>query len=261
VGSEHTLLLDAGSSPTHVRQLLDGLSAVNVRSPRYVALTHWHWDHIFGAADLGVPVIAQTRTAERLAVMAGYEWSDAALDERVKSGEEIIECARDVKLELPEPRHVTIAVPDLVFQTDLDVHLGGGITCHIQHVGGDHSPDSSVMMIEPDRLLFLRDCLCAGRGYQPARYYTRQQVYPLLSTLLGFAPHYVVEGHEPVVMSAVEFEDLANNMRCAGNLVERFGDDEAAVLAAVQAETGKKPDDDMREIVHGFMIGRPFEAS
>ena len=260
VGSEHTLLLDAGSSPAHVRQLLDGLTAARVRPPRYVTLTHWHWDHVFGAAELGVPVIAQTLTADRLATMAGYDWSNAALDERVKTGEEIIECARDVKIELPEPRHVTIAVPDLVFQTALDVHLGGGVTCHIQHVGGDHSADSSVMMVEPDKVLFLGDCLYDASGYEPARYYTRRQLYPLLDTLLGFDPQCVIEGHGPAVISRAEFEALANKMRRAGKLVEQLGADEVAVLAAVQTETGQEPDEDMREIVNSFIIGRAFEA-
>ena len=52
VGSDHTLLLDSGSSPSHVRLLLDGLAAAGAPPPRYVALTHWHWDHVFGAAEL-----------------------------------------------------------------------------------------------------------------------------------------------------------------------------------------------------------------
>jgi glyoxylase-like metal-dependent hydrolase (beta-lactamase superfamily II) len=259
VGSSHVLLLDSGSSPAHVHQLLDGLASAGVRPPRYVALTHWHWDHVFGAAALEVPVIAQSLTAARLALMAGYDWSDAALDERVTTGEEIIECARDVKIELPEPRHVQITVPDLVFQATLDVDLGGGVICHIQHVGGDHSPDSSVMWVEPDKLLFLGDCLCEGSGYQPARCYTRKRLYPLLDTLLGFDPQYVVEGHVPAVMLHGEFEALVSKLRRAGQLVEQFGADQAAVLEAIHTETGQEPDDDWREIVNSFTIGRAFE--
>ncbi|MBI5957789.1 MAG: MBL fold metallo-hydrolase, partial [Chloroflexi bacterium] len=217
-------------------------------------------DHIFGAADLGVPVIAHTLTADRLAIMAGYDWSDAAVDERIKTGEEVIECARDIKIELPEPRHVTIAVPDLVFQTTLDVHLGGGVICHIQHVGGDHSADSSVIMIEPDKVLFLGDCLYEASAYHPARYYTRKRLYPLLDTLVGFDPQYIVEGHTPEVMLRAEFGTLANQLRRAGKLVEQFGADEAAIRAAAQTETGQEPDEDMREIISSFIIGRAFEA-
>jgi glyoxylase-like metal-dependent hydrolase (beta-lactamase superfamily II) len=249
VGRDHTLLLDAGSSPAHVHELL----IANARPPRYVALTHWHWDHIFGAAELGVPVIAHALTAEHLAIMAGYDWSDAALDARVQTGEESIGCARDVKIELPEPRQVTIAVPDLVFHTTLDIDLGGGITCHIQHVGGDHSDDCSVMFVEPDKVLFVGDCLCEASSYHPAQYYTRKRLYPLLDTLFGFDPQLVVEGHNPEVMNRAAFESLANKMRQAGDWVERLGADEAAVLAG--------SDEELRDMVHSFSVGRAFEAS
>lgn len=258
VGSEHTLLLDAGSSPAHIRHFLDDLGAKNPHPPRYVALTHWHWDHVFGAAELGIPVIAHTLIADRLATMAAYDWSDAALDDRIKTGEESVMFGRDIKIELPEPRQVTIAVPDLVFQTSLDVSLGGGVTCHIQHVGGDHSPDSTVMFVEPDRVLFLGDCLYTASSYEPAPYYTRTRAYRLLDTLLSFDPQVIVGGHDPEVMNRAEFKTLADTMRRIGTLAEQL--DEDAMIRAVQTETGQEPDDLMREIIHGFVIGRAFEA-
>ncbi|HEX2906499.1 MAG TPA: MBL fold metallo-hydrolase [Phototrophicaceae bacterium] len=259
VGGDHTLLLDAGSSPTHVRPLVAGLAALGAPPLRYVALTHWHWDHVFGAAAVGVPVIAHRLTADRLAVMAGYDWNDAALEARVQAGTEIIGCASDIKIELPEPRQVTIAVPEIVFDTALELRLGGGITCRMQHVGGDHSPDSAVMFVEPDGVLFLGDCLCEGSGYEPARCYTRRRLYPLLETLYGFNPQLVVEGHLSTVTPRAEFDALAAKMRLAGRLVEQLGADEAAVLAAAQAQTGQMPDDELREIVQAFIIGRAFE--
>ena len=192
--------------------------------------------------------------------MAGYDWSDAALDERVKTGEESVGCARDVKIELPEPRHVTIAVPDLVFQTALSIHLGGGVTCHIVHVGGDHSADSSVMLVEPDKVLFLGDCLYSASSYHPAPYYTRKRLYPLLDTLFGLDPQIVVEGHTPEVMSRPDFEALTRIMRSAGKWSDQVGDDEEAVLAAVQRELNQEPDEDMRDIVHSFILGRAYET-
>lgn len=259
-GGEHTLLLDAGSSPSHARQVLDGLASAGVHPPRYLALTHWHWDHVFGAAEPGTPVIAHELTVDRLAVMAGYDWSDAAIAGRVKTGEEVAVCARDIRIELPEPRQVTIAVPDLVFQTALDFRLGGGVTCHIQHVGGDHSADSAVVMVQPDRMLFLGDCLYSASAYLPASYYTRRNVYPLLETLLGFDPQIVIWGHDPRLMERAEFDILADHMRLIGGLVERLGADEAGVQAAVRAEIAEEPDEDLREIIESFILGRDFET-
>src|SRR5690349_23500553 len=103
VGTNHTLMLDAGASRTHTRLFLDALSAAQLPHPDYVALTHWHWDHIFGAAELNIPIIAHHQTATASAVQASFQWTDAALDARVTAGIEVASCAANIKLELPEP--------------------------------------------------------------------------------------------------------------------------------------------------------------
>jgi glyoxylase-like metal-dependent hydrolase (beta-lactamase superfamily II) len=92
-------MLDAGASAAHARRFLDALASQGLPAPHFVALTHWHWDHVFGAAELGVPIIAHVDTAERFAVMAGYGRSDEALDQRVAMGEEIAICADHIKTE------------------------------------------------------------------------------------------------------------------------------------------------------------------
>src|SRR5215218_7181263 len=86
VGDRRTLMLDAGASSAHARRFLDGLSAEGVAPPSYVALTHSHWDHVFGAAEFDAHVIAQALTAETLIELAATDWSDEALDRRVVAG-------------------------------------------------------------------------------------------------------------------------------------------------------------------------------
>jgi glyoxylase-like metal-dependent hydrolase (beta-lactamase superfamily II) len=79
VGSRGTLLVDAGNSPTHVQSLLDELSKRGLPAPTFCMLMHWHWDHVFGASALDVPVFAHVETRRIITVMAGLDWSDAAL--------------------------------------------------------------------------------------------------------------------------------------------------------------------------------------
>ena len=69
VGTERTLMLDAGASAAHARLFLDALKNAGVRAPDQIALTHWHWDHVFGAAAIGAPVIAHARTRDQLKVL------------------------------------------------------------------------------------------------------------------------------------------------------------------------------------------------
>ena len=97
-GARHTLMLDAGNSPAHAAEFLAALDAAGVRRPDSVVLTHWHWVHVFGADYLGLPVFAHRETARNIAVQAAYNWSDAALDERVAAGLEIAFCRDMLKL-------------------------------------------------------------------------------------------------------------------------------------------------------------------
>lgn len=263
VGSKEVLALDAGSSAGHARLLLDGLAREGITRPSYVALTHSHWDHVFGAAELKTTVVAHAGTAEYLAELATYEWTDEALEERLAAGAVPPTHVAHVKEELPAPRDVRIASVDTVFREAHDLDLGG-VTVRLQHVGGDHAPDSTVMYVAPDRLVFLGDSLYhATDGSEP--FLTRRKTFPLLDAVLAFDAEHYVEGHAETVMPRSEAEELATKIRLAGSLVARLEAagtdlDEATVLAAAQAETGEPLDDETAELVRAFLIGRSHEG-
>lgn len=253
VGEDFTVLLDAGASAAHVRLMLDGLRDEGVSLPRYTVLTHWHWDHIFGAKEIGAPLIAHIQTAEWLAKLAAQDWSNAALDSRAGQSAEFVYSINDIKLELPEPRRVDIIQPQMVFEGSLDLYLGG-VNCHIQHVGGDHAADSVVIYVEPDRVLFLGDCLY-DTVYTPARHYTAKRLMPLLETVQAFDAEHYIEGHGPEIISRAEFDALASKMRLAVKVTEQ-GLDEAATLAAAKALSGVAPDEDTEYFVRALIAGR-----
>jgi glyoxylase-like metal-dependent hydrolase (beta-lactamase superfamily II) len=257
VGERQTLLLDTGASPAHTRLFLDALNSEKISSPSLAVLTHWHWDHVFGAAELGVPLIAHRETRERLLTLAGYDWSNEALDARVASGEETTMCAEDIKVELPEPRTVKIVLPTVVFQDALELDLGD-VTCHVKHVGGDHASDSSVIHVLPDNLLFLGDCLYPAI-YTPLRHYTTANLFPLLETILAFDAELFIEGHNETVMTRADFLLMLEKMRFAGELVEGFGANEEAVFAAANAKLGQL-DEDTDYFLQTFMAGQRLSA-
>src|SRR3954452_6482349 len=74
VGSRWVLMLDAGSSRAHTREALAGLP----RAPEAGLLTDSHWDHVFGAAEVGGLVIASGATATKLVPMRLTNWNDDA---------------------------------------------------------------------------------------------------------------------------------------------------------------------------------------
>ena len=80
--------------------------------------------------------------------IVSYEWTDEALDARVKEGTEIEFCADCIKKEFEEKaRNINIIPPALTFQDQMELDLGE-VTCVLKHVGGDHAHDSVVMYIK-----------------------------------------------------------------------------------------------------------------
>jgi glyoxylase-like metal-dependent hydrolase (beta-lactamase superfamily II) len=211
IGNHETIWLDAGSSGGHSRQFARLLADWDVAMPSHVILTHSHWDHVFGAAELGACVVAHERTAAYLDQLAVTDWSDEALDRRVASGESSPQHAENVKTELPTPRDVRIAHATVVFRQGLGFELGG-VRVQVRHVGGDHADDSSVMYIAPDGVLLLGDCLyeAASGGY------TKDRLPPLVEAVRGFGAELFVEGHGETVLSAAELDDVIAGAKTVG---------------------------------------------
>ena len=206
VGERWTLALDAGSSRAHTREFLDGLP----ERPAAVAYTHSHWDHVFGGVEIGGLVIAHALTAQKLDEMAKVDWTDEA------------NVSEDLRQELPAPRVVEIAPADIVFAERIEFDLGG-VRVTVEHVGGDHCDDACVMLVEPDALLFLGDCLCAS----PSEVLTVESALPLYERILSYPAEHYVEGHHESVTTRAEVEELIEKARAAARGEATPGDEDA----------------------------------
>lgn len=123
VGKEKVVMLDGGASSAHARQFLDQLSSLGIPYPTQVVFTHWHWDHVFGAAEVGAQILAHGLTAGKLHELAQRDWSDAGLEQQVAIGLETPEGAENIKAELPAPREVNVAQADVMFQDSMNLVL------------------------------------------------------------------------------------------------------------------------------------------
>ena len=70
VGKRATLIVDAGNSAAHAKLFLGELAKLETAKPKYVMLTHWHWDHVFGASAFEVPIFACHETQRVIEEMA-----------------------------------------------------------------------------------------------------------------------------------------------------------------------------------------------
>jgi glyoxylase-like metal-dependent hydrolase (beta-lactamase superfamily II) len=252
-GQRATLLVDAGNSEAHARWFMSELATLRRAPARYTALTHWHWDHVFGASTLNLPLIAHFETHRRLVEMAGLDWSDAALDERVQSGIEIEFCRDRMKRELPDRSGLVIQVPDILIRTQLTLDLGG-ITCQILPVGGDHSSDSTVMYVPEERFMFIGDCLSEDY-YSGHLSYTTAKLFPLLNELLGREVDFYLEGHAPAPIPRQQMEADARFLRKIGETVDRIGLDRPRVLETLPGVLGQALDATALEVADAFLAG------
>lgn len=254
VGRRGTLIVDAGNSPAHAEVLLSELSRLSA-TPSFVALTHWHWDHVFGTAALDLPTFAYEETRRIVAEMAAQDWSDAALDARVAAGVEIEFCRDMIKAELPDRSDLVIRPPEISFRDAIELDLGG-VTCRIVHVGGDHAADSAVVYVPEDRIVFLGDCLYPAI-YAPARHYTTAKLLPLLDRLLSFDAECYLAGHHLQPMTRAEIQAEAALLRTIGGVVDEHGADREAILAALPEALAEPLNEDHIDIVGEFLAGLP----
>lgn len=206
VGDRWTLALDAGSSRAHTHAFLDGLP----QRPAAVVYTHSHWDHVFGGVESGGLVFAHRLTAAKLVEMAARDWTDDA------------NVSQHIRQELPAPRVVEIATPDVVFDDAIDFDLGG-VTVRVEHVGGDHCDDACVALVLPDGVLFLGDALCAS----PDGVMTAERALPLFDRVLAYEAARYVEGHHPQVTTRTELEELLDKARAAQRGARTPGDEDS----------------------------------
>ena len=214
VGERWTVALDAGSSREHTRAFLDGVPS----RPAAVVYTHSHWDHVFGGVELDALVVAHRVTAANLADMAELDWND---DANVND---------DIREELPAPRTVEIAQADVVFDDALELDLGG-VSVRVEHVVSDHCDDACVILVRPDKLLFVADALCAGRDVL-----TRGKALPLYERILAYDADRYVEGHHEAVTTRAELEELIQKARAAAD-GEELHDKDGAYFAAAFARS------------------------
>jgi glyoxylase-like metal-dependent hydrolase (beta-lactamase superfamily II) len=245
VGARESLLLDVGASPAHLGEFLAALEAVGVRRPSRAVLTHWHWDHVFGLGGFPGVVISSRATADQLARMCTYDYSDAGLPALLADGREIPFTGEHMQRELAdaERRALRLRVPELVIDDRLSLDLGG-VECELRLVGGDHAPDSVVIHVPADRLLFMGDCLCEVVYTEPRRF-TRERLLPLVAHLEEFAADIHLMGHADEPIDGDEMRRWLHFIRDAYASLDQAGIGAAdRVRAGLSARHGAATTDD-----------------
>jgi cyclase len=183
VGDDGVLVFDANGTPAAAAAVLAGIRAVTRLPVRYLVLSHWHWDHWYGAevyrrAFPGVRIVAQEKTralmrgpalafnapgldsllpghieavARRLAEMT-------AADSSVSSVARWREHLAADRFFLAQKRGVRHTYPDLTFTDSLTIRLGGR-RIQVLHYDRAVTPGDAFLYLPQDRVVVTGDLL------------------------------------------------------------------------------------------------------
>lgn len=252
-GNNKTLMIDAGNSEDHANYFIQKTFKHENAKPDMVVLTHWHWDHIFGLPALSDSVsIASAKTRKEMEKLVPFSWSDDAIDERVREGTEIEFCAKAIKEEYQDHRDIQVVLPDVTFDQRMEIDLGG-VTCVVQHVGGDHAADSVIVYVKEEKILFLGDCIYP-KMYAEKVHYTVKETLRLLDELDAFDADMYIPSHQRP-LTKEEFRQETDKLRMIAKFTDLFGGDKQKITKEYQHYVNRELKEDELETIAYFVNG------
>jgi len=183
VTDDGVVVVDALGSPALAEELLDEIRRVTSQPVRYVIVTHYHADHIYGLQAF------KAAGATILAHRAGRDYLNS------DTAQKRLEASR---LELgPWVDDKTRLVPADRWLEEDETHLQvGSFDIVIRHVGPAHTPEDLVVFVPKLDVLFSGDLFFRGRipfvGQADSRLWIAS-----LDRLIEDQPRIVVPGHGP----------------------------------------------------------------
>ena len=255
VGSHSVLMVDAGNSPAHAGNFIEALRPRGLISPAYIALTHFHWDHVFGAAYLDGLLCASVETSDRMREMLRLDWRDKSIDQRVEDGIEHDFTRSHIKAEMSnlERAKLKLRLPDITFSQRMTIYLGD-VSCQLITVGGDHTSDSTIVYIPEEGVVFLGDCLSGGLR-KDGTIYTQQKCFPLLDTLLGLDATTYLAAHNDQPMARADLEKEAGRLKAIGTAAVESSGSRSVARSQLEDKLGSPLADGVDEDLDAFLYG------
>ncbi len=152
IGTEKgTVLIDTPTFPGNARTWLAKITEAGLPAISYIINTDHHFDHLLGNCFFIGLVITNKLAAEEIARPGGTLFEGMIDRWKDNFPEEVEEAKKVCKL----------MTPNLVFSKNMDLNLGNR-TLQIIHVGG-HTPGTSVVYIQQEKVLFSGDTIVSNR--------------------------------------------------------------------------------------------------
>jgi len=248
-GGKYSLIIDSGNSPSHAADFLKEIGDLDIPPVKYLVLTHYHWDHVFGIKEMDLMTIASEKTKQELSKMKGLNWDDASLEEHVENNIISSNCSKFIKQELADRESFEVGDVDLSFNEYLSIDLGG-LTCNLYSIGGTHTDDSTVIHIPEEKVLFLGDCIY-GRRYNGLYGYDKQRLSSMMGEIDKHDAQHYLASHESVWREK-ELLDFRSLLKTASDIADE-STSVAEALEHYKKEYGCKPSEDEAFCIECFL--------
>jgi glyoxylase-like metal-dependent hydrolase (beta-lactamase superfamily II) len=144
VGKTATLVVDTGLGPRNGAIAAKAAQKLAPHNRLYLTTTHFHPEHAAGASGFPAGTILIRDKIQQ--------------EEMDKHGEEMVRLfasRNDEQRKLLA--NVTLPTPDIVFDKEVKVNLGGGVTARLLWFGGAHTKGDELTFVEPDKTLISGD--------------------------------------------------------------------------------------------------------
>ncbi|MGL4850509.1 MAG: MBL fold metallo-hydrolase [Clostridium sp.] len=250
VGDKCSLVVDGGNGKAHAEEFLSYVEKLNIPKIKYLVLTHWHWDHVFGITTIDAINIVNKRSNEKLKWMKELSWSDKAIRERVLTGEEIEFCEEHIKIEHPNnDRNFEIPSADIIFDDEILIDLGG-VKVKVERVNVDHASDSCLVTAVEEKVTFMGDSMYLDM-YHGEWSYSREKLYPYLEKLFKINSNFYIPAHHPLY-NKEDFIKFTKHIKEIGDIVGNSTDIEQCTLLLKEARGSELSEWDIEDI-RGFV--------
>ena len=155
-GAKRAFAVDAGASKAHVELFYSQLEKNGLALPELTGISHYHWDHSYGAAFVHGMTVASDRCNRALEHEATFRWTKADMEERLANGEDIAFGYYSKLAEYTDLSDICVVPVDIELSGDMTVDLGG-VTVQVIYCAGPHSDDHLIFYVPEDKVLFLSD--------------------------------------------------------------------------------------------------------
>jgi glyoxylase-like metal-dependent hydrolase (beta-lactamase superfamily II) len=230
VTPDGVVVFDALGTPSLGWALLREIRKITDKPVRYIVVSHYHADHIYGLQALkdhtGALIVAQERSSE-------YKENEETADEKA---EQRLDQRRQALAPWVD-RDTRIVPPDITFVQRATIALGGRRFV-VRYAGPAHSSSDAMMLVEPDGVLFAGDIVQNGRiPFMNSDDVDTANWLRALEEVGKYDPKFIIPGHgtpSTAAKQAIAFtKDYIATVRAAmGRAVEDWVDFDEAYARA-----------------------------